>query len=214
MRDIVTSNGAPQDWILTTEQRNADRFAALAGRWDQDVWVFAYGSLMWDPGFHFAEVRRGFAPRAERRFTLCDRFGGRGTRDAPGVMAALENGSGCNGLVFRISRDIIDVETELVWRRERMGHAYFPAFIEVQTDQGPVEALAFMANHAATLIDTDLTYEQQVQYCATGKGWLGTSLDYVANLAEHFETMRIVDKGVTGLLRDARAYRDRHSITM
>ena len=28
----------------------------------QDLWVFAYGSLMWNPGFHFGEVRRACLP--------------------------------------------------------------------------------------------------------------------------------------------------------
>ncbi|MEP2532986.1 gamma-glutamylcyclotransferase [Shimia sp.] len=207
INEIVRANGAPEDWMLSDELRSADRMATLEGRWEQDLWVFAYGSLMWDPGVHFDEVRRGFAPGVERRFILCDRFGGRGTQDAPGVMAALETGAGCNGLAFRVTRDNIDCETELLWRRERLGNAYHSEFIAVETDHGTIQALAFLANHEAELIVPDLSHEDQVRYCATGKGWLGTSFDYVANLAEHFETMGIEDAGVTRLLRDARAFR-------
>ena len=137
---IVRANGGPESWRLSEAEREADRRAALSGRVG-DLWVFAYGSLMWNPGIHFAEVRRGFAPRVARRFILRDRFGGRGTRDAPGVMAALQWGEGCNGLVFRIARETLDAETTLLWRRERVGDAYTPEFIPVETLAAPVVRL-------------------------------------------------------------------------
>lgn len=203
---VVQANGAPPDWRLTDAAREADRQAFLRRRPDVDLWVFAYGSLMWNPGFHFAEVRRGFAPEVERKFILCDRFGGRGTREAPGVMAALERGAGCNGLVFRIAQDVLDSETEVIWRRERVGNAYFADSIRVDTDHGAVDALAFMANHDAEIIEPDLSHDDQVRYCATGTGWLGSSFDYVANLAEHFDLMGIEDIGVSRLLNDTKAF--------
>ena len=62
-------------------------------------------------------------------------------------------------------------------------------------------------NRAAERIARDLCREEQVRCCATGEGWLGSRLDYVANLAAHFEEMRIEDEGVTRLLADARAWR-------
>ena len=208
--DVVRANGAAEDWQLSEEAREADRVQALAGREGQDIWVFAYGSLIWNPGFHFAEVRRALAPEVARKFILRDVYGGRGTREVPGVMAALEHGAGCHGLVFRIRGAEQVEETRILWRRERLGNAYRPEFIRAETDHGEVEALAFMANHEAELIAPDLTHDEQVRFCATGEGWLGTSLDYVANLAAHFEEMRIEDEGVTRLLADARAWRARH----
>lgn len=207
MDDIVRENGGPADWRLSDQAREADRQETLENRWERDLWVFAYGSLMWNPGIHFAEVRRGFAPEVERRFILRDKFGGRGTCDAPGVMAALEPGAGCHGLAFRIAHTALEEETRLLWRRERVGHAYHSDFITVETDHGPVEALAFLANHDAELIVPDLSHADQVRFCATGKGWLGSSFDYVANLAAHFAELGIEDPGVTRLLEDARAFR-------
>ena len=209
--EMVLENGGNTDWMLSEDERETDRRSALTGREGQDIWVFAYGSLMWDPAFHFAEVRRGFAPGVARRFILCDALGGRGTRDAPGVMAGLDPGDGCHGLVFRIAADIVETETPIMWRRERVGQAYFPRFIPVETEHGWVNALAFMANHDAELIVPDLPHEKQVQYCATGEGIFGTSFDYVANLAAHFKELGIVDEGVTRLLADAQAWRAAHT---
>jgi hypothetical protein len=86
---------------MTTHARSAPR-AALEGH-EGDLWVFGYGSLIWDPALEFAEVRRAFAPNHRRRFILEDIYGGRGTPNGPGLMAALDDGDGCNGLCFRIA---------------------------------------------------------------------------------------------------------------
>ncbi|WP_167644504.1 gamma-glutamylcyclotransferase [Mameliella alba] len=204
--EIGKQHGRATDWILTEAEIEADRAEALAGRMDRDLWVFAYGSLMWDPAVRFTEVRRGFAPGAERRFILFDINGARGTEDQPGLMAALDAGQGCHGLIFRIAaRDVPD-ETRSLWHRERLGEAYLPRFISVETDHGTEEALAFLANHAAGNIRGDLRHDEQVRLIATGEGFLGTSREYLENLAAHFEEMKIEDAEVTRLVTDVRAY--------
>ena len=78
--------------VLSNEEREATRHEILSGRRDADLWVFAYGSLMWDPAFLFEEVRRADVSGYARRFCLQDEIGGRGSRDAPGLMSALDRG--------------------------------------------------------------------------------------------------------------------------
>lgn len=203
---IGKAHGRSTDWILPEPEIEADRAQALAGRMDRDLWVFGYGSLMWDPGFRFAEVRRGFAPGAERRLILCDTNGARGTADAPGLMAALDTGQGCHGLVFRIAAVDVPTESRSLWHRERLGPAYLPRFIPVETDHGTEEALAFLANHESDNIMGDLPHDTQVRMIATGAGFLGTSREYLENLAAHFKEMRIEDGHVTRLLTDVRDF--------
>jgi len=207
VQDVLRENGAPETWVLTDQEREADRQAFLDGH-TGDLWVFAYGSLMWDPALKFTEVRRAYAPDHERRFILKDKFGGRGTADRPGLMAALDTGDGCHGLAFRVSQNVLDHETDVLWRRERVGQAYHAHNIALDTQSGPLKALAFVADYDAELICPDLTWDQQVRFCATGEGFLGTSLEYVQNLAEHFEILRIEDPGVSDLLAAARNYSD------
>ena len=126
---LMQSRGLPADWWYADSVREAERGDTLAARRDTDLWVFGYGSLMWDPGVRFEEVRRAHLPGYARRFILKDIYGGRGTVDAPGLMVALDKGSGCDGLAFRISRANLDEETEVLWRRERIGPAYMPVFV-------------------------------------------------------------------------------------
>lgn len=198
--------GAPDNWRYSDDEIEASRQQCLAGRRDRDLWVFAYGSLMWDPAIRFAEVRRATISGYARRFCLKDTLGGRGTRKVPGLMVALDEGPACEGLAFRIARNHLDEETEILWRREQVAPAYRPVFAEVSTAGSTVEALAFVADRAAPMIRPDLTRVEQVRYIATGTGFLGTSLEYLENLAAHFAALGIEDEEISGLLSDARAF--------
>lgn len=195
-----------EQWWHSDAKREAMRRETLEGRQDEDLWIFAYGSLMWDPAIEFAEVRRAHVPGYARRFILKDIYGARGTADAPGLMAALDDGTGCDGLLFRIPRDRVEVETEVLWRREQVGPAYLPAFVTSCVDGGRIEALTFVADHDADLIDHTMAREDQVRYLATGKGFAGSSLDYLRNIHRKFALLKVHDEDVDALLRDVEAY--------
>ncbi|MGJ8529249.1 gamma-glutamylcyclotransferase [Maritalea sp.] len=189
--------------IHTDERREEIRRRALRDYPSEDLWVFAYGSLMWDPAFVFSEVRRAHVPAFERRFILKDVMGGRGMPDNPGLMAALDHGAGCDGLVFRIPHDIIDVETEILWRRELVAPTYLPKFVTANVGDSSVNALTFVADHHAAQICTDITLDEQVQFLTEGHGILGTSMEYLTNIVAQFDALGIVDEDCSALLAAA-----------
>src|SRR3546814_13131028 len=77
---------------LTDEERAASRRAVLAGRRaGEAVWVFGYGSLMWNPAFHYAEKRAGTVHGWHRGYRLWTPVG-RGSPERPGLMLALDRG--------------------------------------------------------------------------------------------------------------------------
>lgn len=203
---LAKARSLPLDWWYSDSAREAERAEVLAGRRGTDLWVFGYGSLMWDPAFRFEEVRRAHVTGYARRFILKDINGGRGTVDAPGLMVALDNGGRCDGLAFRISRANIDEETKVLWQRERIGPAYLPVFVEAMTADSRMMALTFVADHEAELIDATLTRAQQIEYCATGVGFMGSSLDYLRNISRQFAALGIQDDEVSELLRETEAY--------
>ncbi|MGB3148110.1 MAG: gamma-glutamylcyclotransferase [Paracoccaceae bacterium] len=202
----LLSLGIELEWRYSDEVREANRRAFLKGRFGQDLWVFAYGSLMADPGFYFVEVRQGHVRGYERRFCLKDTFGWRGSPDRPGLMAGLDRGRGCNGLLFRIAADQTEVESEVVWRREAVSDAYLPTFVTVDTADGPVEALTFVANRASADIVPDLCREEVVRFIATGRGLRGTSLEYLEAIVAQFAVLGISDAELAGLLAEVRAF--------
>ena len=79
--------GIPAGWRLSDQELEGTRHALL-GQWcteQRDLWIYGYGSLMWDPGFHFAEVRLADLPGYQRRFSY-KTYLSRGTREQPALM--------------------------------------------------------------------------------------------------------------------------------
>jgi glutathione-specific gamma-glutamylcyclotransferase len=184
--------GYADNWRRTHEDREATRSEALAGRLDRDLWIFAYGSLMWDPAIHIVEIRAAALAGFHRRFCLKVDIG-RGSREKPALMAALDEGGECHGLALRIPAHAVDRETEILWMREMIGEAYLPVFRMVTTPQGPVEALTFVMDRRSPRF-ADIGAEEAARTIATGSGLLGSNLEYFDNLATHVEALGIKDE--------------------
>ena len=199
------------DWVHSDSDREATRAAALEGRDGTDLWIFAYGSLMWDPAIRFAEIRRAVVEGYARRFILMDDKGGRGTEEAPGLMAALDNGERCEGLAFRVSAGDVDVETEILWRREMIGPGYEPRFVMADIGDTRVEALTFVANHDAEGIRGNLTRAEQIRCIALGEGFLGTSREYLAGIVDQLGLLSVTDPDCVALLREVDDFLSSHT---
>src|SRR3546814_6544547 len=92
------------DMLLSDEERNRSLRQVLAEADGEDIWVFAYGSLIWNPAFCYDERRTGTIRGYHRRFCLWVPLG-RGTPEMPGLMLGLEHGGGCRGVLFRVAAD-------------------------------------------------------------------------------------------------------------
>ena len=195
-----------RDWVHTDEVRETNRKSFLEQFGQGDLWIFAYGSLMWDPALDFAEVRRAYASEHERKFILLDEKGARGTKEAPGLMAALDHGKGCEGLAFRVHAQDVDRETQILWQREMIGPGYLPTLVSAQMGGQQVQVLTFLADLSNDAMCDTLTREQQVQYIATGSGFLGSSKAYLENIVVQFEKLGIPDADCVALLQETEAY--------
>lgn len=187
--------GAAANWRYSEAEREETRRTALHGRFADDLWVFAYGSLIWEPAFRFSEVRTALLKGHRRSFCVMSELG-RGTPEKPGLMAGLDTGGDCKGLVFRIDGEFVEEETRLIWRREMLMHVYAPLFVTVETPLGNIEALAFVVDHSSDHYTPGMSLEKTAHYMATGAGIFGSSLAYLENLAEQFETVGIKDEAL------------------
>jgi cation transport protein ChaC len=183
--------GYGANWRRTHEEREATRSEALAGRLGQDLWIFAYGSLMWDPAIHVVEIRTATLTGLHRRFCLKIEMG-RGSKEKPALMAALDAGGACQGLALRVPAHAVDRETEILWMREMIGEAYIPMFRRVATPQGQVEALTFVMDPRSPRY-ANIGPEAAASIIASGSGLLGTNLEYFDNLAMHVDALGIRD---------------------
>ena len=193
--------GWPAGWRLPDEVIEASRLAVLGDhKAGSDLWIDSYGSLMWDPGFHFAEVRladvEGYAPPLHAE----DRISGRGSQDHPALMLSLERQQGCcRGLAFRVAADFVHTETAILWRREMLRGGYAPAMVPMTTPQGPIEALAFVSNPSHPSYVGELPLGETAAMIASGKGILGTNRDYLVQLAMQLDALGIQDPYVEEL---------------
>jgi cation transport protein ChaC len=194
--------GRSQDWRWSDERLEATRAELLgAAEREHDLWVFGYGSLMWDPGFHFAEVRMAELPRHRRRFS-CRTSLGRGSPECPGLMLTLEPGSGsCSGLAFRIEAAVAAHESGMLWRREMIRGIYQPRLLPVHTPQGEVTALVFAANDAHDDHVGELPLDEAAAIIARAEGVLGSNRQYLEQLVWQLQHLGLDDAYLRELLQ-------------
>lgn len=192
--------GWPEGWRLPDEVIEASRLAVLGEyKAGDDLWIYSYGSLMWDPGFHFDEVRLADVEGYQRRFTLKINLG-RGSQNYPALMLSLEPQQGrCHGLAFRIAADFVHAETAILWRREMLRGGYAPAMVPMLTPQGPIDALAFVSNPSHPSYVGELPLAETARLIASGKGILGTNREYLVQLAMQLDALGIDDPYVAQL---------------
>ena len=196
----IRAAGWPEGWRLSDEVIEASRLAVLGDhKAEDDLWIYSYGSLMWDPGFHFDEVRLADVEGYARRFTLKINLG-RGSQDHPALMLSLEPQQGrCHGLAFRIAADFVHAETAILWRREMLRGGYAPAMVPMATPQGPITALAFVSNSSHPSYAGELPLDETAAMIASGKGILGTNREYLVQLATQLDALGIDDPYVAQL---------------
>ncbi|HLZ65555.1 MAG TPA: gamma-glutamylcyclotransferase [Aliidongia sp.] len=183
--------------VLTDEERAASIADTLAARparhRSEDIWLFGYGSLIWNPAFHFAERRKGRIHGWHRRFCLWTPLG-RGSPEQPGLVLGLERGGACTGMAFRLHHDQVADELDIVWRREMLSGAYRPRWARVTTAAGSVDAITFTIDPANPRYAGRLDEDEIVRVVATAVGRLGPCTDYLFKTAEALAGLGLEDR--------------------
>lgn len=173
----------------------ASRAAVLGARPPGDLWVFGYGSLMWNPAFSYVESRIARLEGWQRSFCL-PMPGGRGTPKQPGLMCGLVASGECFGLALRIAADEVDSECAILWIREMGFGGYAPTMVSVSIDETAVEALTFVA--AGSRVER-LSIDDQAHRIAAAVGPLGSNRDYLFRLEDTLRAAGGADPYVTAL---------------
>ncbi len=189
---------------LTEEELLASRRAILADHPPgEDLWLFGYGSLIWNPCFEFVQQRVGRVLGYHRQFCLWTHLG-RGTRERPGLMLGLERGGSCTGVAFRIAADLIDVELDIIWRREMVTAAYRPSWVALDLGGERRKGVAFLINPAHDRYAKNLTEARVADAIAVAGGPLGPCSDYLFNTVTHLRELGIADRRLERLAEAVR----------
>lgn len=165
--------------LIPEAEFNASLERILAG-WNpqEDLWLFAYGSLIWNPLVHFVERAKVTVHGFHRSFCLVSRHG-RGSVDQPGLMLALDYGGSCKGVALKIKAAHVRHELTLVWRREMAIGSYTPRWVSADAVTKKIRAVAFVVNHAHSHYAGKLPLDTVVKTLATAKGRFGSGADYL-----------------------------------
>jgi glutathione-specific gamma-glutamylcyclotransferase len=158
----------------------------------EPVWVFAYGSLMWNPEIAFAEARPGFLHGYHRSFCLYSRDY-RGTPQRPGLVLGLDRGGSCRGIAYRLPSDRLGETLDRIWAREMTGEVYRMRRVTVRTPQGPMAAYACIVRRASPDYAGRLTLDEVAKVLADAVGGRGSGRDYLANTVRHLEELGLRD---------------------
>lgn len=204
IQSLVAASGEPIK-ALTEDELKQSRAKALAAHPPgEDVALFAYGSLIWNPAFHFTRREIGTVRGYHRRFCLWTHLG-RGTPARPGLVLGLDRGGTCRGVIHWIAAGEAETELDVVWRREMVTDAYKPSWVTARTAAGPVRALTFVINRRHDRYTGTLSDEAVVTAIATACGPIGPCADYLFHTAAHLEELGITDRPLHRLCRAVRA---------
>ena len=175
--------------------------AFLAGHpREADLWVFAYGSLLWNPEVESAESRLADLAGWHRSFCLWQ-WRHRGSPEAPNLMLALDRGGRCRGVALRI-RGGADLPERLLplSRRELSGGGYVAAWVEVQAGGERLRALTFVVNHANRARYAGKLPEARVAaVIAAARGEKGTGADYLRATERALRAAGVFDRRLARL---------------
>jgi len=169
-----------------------------------DVWVFGYGSLMWNPAIHVADSRRAHVRGYHR--TFCLTLGaGRGTPEKPGLMLAIDSGGSCTGVAHRVAADQVESELSILWLREMVSGAYEPRWVSADVEGVKrLRVLTFVINRSHPRYEGQLAPDVAARRIAAAQGMLGTNRDYLYRTVRHLAELGIEDGPMHALERQVR----------
>ncbi len=158
---------------------------------EHDLWVFGYGSLMWNPGFAYEECSPARIFGLHRRLCLWSHKY-RGTAERPGLVLGLAAGGSCNGVAFRLTDEDRDAKLDYLYEREMVSDAYRPVVKPVYLEsERVVTALTFASRTDHPQFAPEMPLEQKVNVIRHASGPSGTNIDYIINTVAHLDAMGI-----------------------
>jgi len=158
-------------------------------------WVFGYGSLMWRPGFAFAESAPARLAGAHRALCVYS-WVHRGTREEPGLVLGLDRGGSCRGVAFRVEEAEREATLAYLRAREQITGVYREAWRPVRLERpgaSVVTALCFLVDRGHAQYAGTLPRERQLELVRDSAGASGANRDYVLSTAAHLRELGLRD---------------------
>jgi len=165
-----------------------------------EFWVFAYGSLIWDPGFPYQEARPARLMGFHRSFCInSTRY--RGTPETPGLVLGLDKGGSCRGIAYRVAPADGDRTMAYLWDREMLNRSYHCMDLPVTLADGrEVVARTFVVDRTQPGYAGKLAVAETARRIRHSAGQRGANRVYLENTVEHLDRLGIRDRRLQTLL--------------
>lgn len=180
-----------------------------------DLWVFAYGSLMWNPGFDFEEVVPARLTGWHRRFCITSRIH-RGTHHRPGLVLGLDRGGVTDGLAYRVAGSKAIAVRNYLRAREQPSGIYREAHVKLSLRGRPegCYALVYLAETSHPGFTPRVPVPRQALIIAGARGHAGTNIDYLANTLRELRRLGIRERELERIQTCLGPIRSRYSKAM
>ena len=159
------------------------------------MWVFGYGSLLWNPGFEVAQSTLATLDGYARSFCMRS-IHHRGTEEEPGLVLALDEveGAHCKGLALAVAEGHEDETLAYLRERELISSAYLEKNLDVLLEDGrKVRAVVYVIDESHNQYCGGLPLEEQAQIIARAVGGRGPNTEHLYNTAEHLHAVGLQD---------------------
>jgi glutathione-specific gamma-glutamylcyclotransferase len=163
-------------------------------------WIFAYGSLMWRPGFDFERKTPARLAGYHRRLSVYSHHY-RGSVERPGLVFGLDRGGSCHGMAYQVPDDSWADVLEYVRKREMITGVYREVIknIFIPDRPSPVLAVTYAVNRTHSQCAPQMSVPETMSYVNQGHGLAGSCADYVFNTLHYLRAMGIHDATLENL---------------
>lgn len=194
----IEEEGPEPNWTpISSDQLDELVRRVEDGAGEEEIWIFAYGSLMWSPGFEVAAIENAVAHGWHRTFSLrIERL--RATSDAPGLMLALQPGGSCSGLILKLPCATKKQDLRKLLAREiRYAEVCdMVRWVTVKTRTGPRRALTFWASPKQSPLTDKVPLEQAAALIAQACGPAGSCAEYLHRTVVDLAERQIFDRNL------------------
>ncbi len=170
----------------------------------RDFWIFAYGSLIWAPGFAWQERVPARLWGYHRSMCIYSHVW-RGTPARPGLVLGLDKGGSCRGIALRVAGASAAAVVDYLEARERVTEVYLARTLPITLEGGGrgkrIKALTYIADRAHHQYAGRLPVAEAARLIRGGRGQGGGNVDYLETTVRHLNELGIPDAPLSGLAR-------------
>jgi cation transport protein ChaC len=174
------------------------------------MWVFGYGSLLWNPGFSYTQTKLARLDGFRRSFCMSS-IHHRGTPEKPGLVLALDGAeeNSCNGLAFHVEDAETQATLDYLRERELISSAYLEAKVKVRGKDGiTFAAVTYIIDKTHEQYCLDLALAEQANIIANAVGGMGHNAEYLFNTVSQLRKLEIKDTELEWLETQVRGILD------